>query len=80
MVSNLNGIFKLDIRKRLLQQDFEALEQVAQRGGGCPITGDIRGQAVPGCEHPNLVVDVPVHCRGVGPCILYTSLPTQMIL
>jgi len=23
----------------------EALEQVAQRGGGCPITGDIHSQA-----------------------------------
>jgi len=29
----------------------EALAQVAQRGGGCPILGDIQGQAGPGCEH-----------------------------
>ena len=43
----------------------EALEQVAQRGGGCPIPGDTRGQAGQGSEQPELAVDVPVHCRGV---------------
>ena len=29
----------------------EALEQAAQRGGGCHIPGDIRGQTGRGCEY-----------------------------
>ena len=29
----------------------EALEQVAQRGGGCTVPGDIDGQAGLGTEH-----------------------------
>jgi len=28
----------------------EALEQVAQKGGGCPVPRDIQGQAGWGCE------------------------------
>jgi len=31
-----------------------------------PLLGDIQGQAGQGSEHPDLAVDVPVHCRGVG--------------
>ena len=42
------------------------LLQVAQRGGECPIFGEIQGQAKRGSEQANLSVDVPVHCRGVG--------------
>jgi len=38
-------------------------KQAAQRGGGCPIPGDIQGQAGWGSEEPDLAVDVPVHCR-----------------
>ena len=44
----------------------EALEQIIQRGGGCPIPGDIQGQAGPGSEQPDLAVDIPGHCWGVG--------------
>ena len=44
----------------------EALAQIAQRGGGCPIPGDIQGQHGWGSEQHNLVVGVPAHCRGVG--------------
>ena len=44
----------------------EALGLVAQRGGGCPILADIQGHARPGSEQPDLSVDVPLHCRGVG--------------
>ena len=44
----------------------EALEQVAQRGGGCPILGDTQGQTGQCSEHPDLAVGVLVHCRGVG--------------
>ena len=47
-------------------KDGEALEQIAQRDGGCPIPADIQGQAGPGSEHPNLAAHVPVHCRGFG--------------
>ena len=46
----------------------EALAQVAQRCGGCPVLGDIQGQAAWGSEHPDLTVGVPVHCRGVHLC------------
>ena len=58
----------------------EALEQVAQRGGGCPIHGDIQGQDGWGSEQPDLAGGVPVHCKGVGLDELYGSLPTETIL
>ena len=29
----------------------EALAEAAQRGGGCPVPGDIEGQSGPGSEH-----------------------------
>jgi len=44
----------------------EALAQVARRGGGGPIPGDIQGQAGQGSEFLDVAVGVPVHCRGVG--------------
>jgi len=44
----------------------EALEQVGQRCGGCPVPGDVQGQAGSGSEQPDIAVDVPVHCRRVG--------------
>ena len=43
----------------------EALKQIAQRGDGCPVPGDIQGQDGQGSEHPDLTVGVPVHCGGV---------------
>ena len=58
----------------------EALEPIAQRGGGCPTPGDTQGQAGWGSEQPHLAVGVPVHCRGIGPDGLWESLPTQTIL
>ena len=30
------------------------------------VPGDTQGQAGQGSEHPNLAVDVPVHCREIG--------------
>ena len=42
----------------------EALEQVAQRYRGCPIPGDIQGQAGQGSEQPGLVVGNPARGRG----------------
>jgi len=44
----------------------KTLEQVAWRGGRCPIPGNIPGQVGRGSEQPGLVEDVPTHCRGVG--------------
>ena len=43
------GIFRLDIRKIFFffydkKSGCKALDQVAQRGGGCPIPGDVQGQ------------------------------------
>ena len=46
---------------------FEEEErQVAQIGGRCPIPGNIQGQVGRGSEQPDLLEDVPAHCRGVG--------------
>ena len=59
---------RLDIRKIFFMiRVSEALAQVAQRGGGCPIPGDIQGQAGQGSEQPDPAVGVPVQCRAVGP-------------
>ena len=44
----------------------KTLEQVAQRGGRCPIPGNVHGPVGWGSEQPDLVEDVPAHCRGVG--------------
>jgi len=48
-------------------QANEVLAQVAQRGSGCPVPGDIQGQAGWDSEHPDRAVGVPVHCRAVEP-------------
>ena len=45
-------------------EDGETLAQVAQRGGRCPIPGNIQGPVGRGSEQPDLVEDVPAHCRG----------------
>jgi len=46
------------------------LEQVAQRGCGCPIPGGVQGQVGWGSEQPGLVLGMevggPAHGRGVG--------------
>jgi len=44
----------------------KTLEQVAERGSGGPIPGNIQDQVVQGSEQPDLVSGVPAHCRGVG--------------
>jgi len=43
----------------------DTLEQVAQRGCGCPIPGGIQGQAGCGSGQPGLVVGDPAHSRGL---------------
>ena len=58
----------------------ETLAQVAQRGGRCPIPGNIPGQVGRGSEQPDLVEDVPAHCRAVGLDDICSCLPTQTTL
>jgi len=41
----------------------ETLAQVAQRGGRCPIPGNIQGRAGQVAEQPDLVEDVPAYWR-----------------
>jgi len=61
------GRFGLDIRKIFLYTEGgETLEWVAQRGSGGPIPGNIQTQVGQGSEQPDLIEDVPVHCRGGG--------------
>jgi len=61
------GRFRLDIRKKFFYDEGgETLGQIAQRGSGGPIPGNIQGQARCGSEQPGLVEDIPAHCRGVG--------------
>ena len=43
----------------------EALEQVAQRGRGCPIPEGMQGQAGCGSGQPGVVVGDPAHSRGL---------------
>jgi len=58
--------FRLDIRETFLyDKGGETLDQVAHRGGRCPIPGNIQGQAGHCFEQPDLVEDVPAHCRGL---------------
>jgi len=42
----------------------ETLEQISQRGRGGPIPGNIQGQVARGSEQPDVVEDVPAHCKG----------------
>jgi len=44
----------------------ETLAQVAQRGGRCPIPGNIQGQVGQVSEQRHLVEDVLAHCKEVG--------------
>ena len=53
------------MKKMFYDKAGETLEQAAQRGGGCPIPGDILGQAGRGSEQSDGAVGVPVHCGGV---------------
>jgi len=56
------------------------LAQVAQRGGRCPIPGNIPGQVGRASEQPALGEDVPAYGRGAGVDGLQESLPTKTIL
>ena len=73
------GRFRADIQEIFYDEGDETPEQVAQRGGRCPILGNIQGQVGWGSEQPDVVVDVPAYCRGIGLDDLERSLPTQTI-
>ena len=68
-----DNCFKLkevDIRTRYKEEIFyneggETLEQVAQRGGRCPIPENIQDQVGWGSKQPDLVDNVPAGCHGV---------------
>jgi len=51
------------MEKVFYSEGGKALEQTAQKCGGCPVPGDFQGKAQTG---PDLTVDVPVCCGGVG--------------
>ena len=57
----------------------ETLGEVAQRGGRCPIPGDIRGEVGRSSEQPDLAEDVLAHGGEVGLGGFSRSLPTQTI-
>jgi len=42
------------------------LEQDSERGGRFPLPGSMHSQVGPGSEQPDLVEDIPAHCRGLG--------------
>ena len=44
----------------------ETLDRVAPRGSGGHVPRRIEGQVGWGSEQPDLVEDVPAHCRGFG--------------
>lgn len=43
------------------------METVIQRNYGCLLPGGVKGQVEWSCRQPDLVEDVPVYGRGVGP-------------
>ena len=53
-------------QEELYSKGGEALDQVAQ-SGSCPTPEDVQGQLAQRSEELDLVVGIPVQCRGVGP-------------
>jgi len=47
-------------------EGVETLVQVSQRGGRCPMLGNIQDQAGRGSEQPSVVEDVPAHLIARG--------------
>ncbi|XP_074934881.1 uncharacterized protein LOC142050286 [Phalacrocorax aristotelis] len=58
--------FGPDKEEMICYECGETGAQVAHRGGRCPTPRDIQCQVGWGSEQPDLVDDVPVHCRGIG--------------
>jgi len=67
-------------KKVVYDTGCEVLDQVAKRGGGCPVLGDTQGQAGQGFEQPNLDACAPVHWKGVVLDDLLGWNPTPVIL
>ncbi|KAK4833031.1 hypothetical protein QYF61_027413 [Mycteria americana] len=66
VVKTQKGRFRLDKRKKFFYDEGgETLEQVVQRGGQCPIPGNIQGQVERASEQPDLVEDVPALAGGL---------------
>ena len=59
------GRFRLDRRKKCFTMRVVKHSQVAQRGGRCPVPGNLQGQVGGGSEQPDLAEDVPAHCSGL---------------
>lgn len=80
----LRGAVMCSVPGKKLQKIFFVvrvvkLAQVAQRGGRCPIPGNIQGQAGWGSEQSGLVQDAPAHCRqAVDYQLLKPSVVTKM--
>ena len=55
-----------DVLDAFSSEGGEALEQVAQKFGGCPIPEDFQGEAGSGPGQPKLSVHVPVHAGEVN--------------
>lgn len=54
----------MDIRKGFFcNEGDKTLEQVAQRGGGCPVPGNSQGQVGQDSEQPDLGENFPALCR-----------------
>ena len=47
-------------------ESSQTLAQIAQRGGRCPLPGNIQNQVGWGSEQPDPVEDVPDHCGEGG--------------
>ena len=58
--------WKLNKEEIFYNEGGETLAQVAQRGSGGPIPGNIQGQVGWGSEQHDLVEEVPAYCREVG--------------
>jgi len=60
------GRFSLDIGKKFSKMRVvKHWKEVVQRGGRCPIPGDVQSQVRRGSERPGLVEGVPAHGRGL---------------
>lgn len=64
-------------RSFIIKEGGETLEQVAQRGGECPITGTIQCQVGQGSEQHDLIEDAAAYCTWLNQM---RSLPTQTFL
>jgi len=60
------GRFRLVMTKEFFTVRVVKHWDISHRGERCSIPGNTPGQVGWGSEQPDLVVDVPTHCRGIG--------------